>query len=173
MAADTFTTSVQALQITIATSLIFIGGLSSCLSLWIMPLTARLAPRPACAQFTQTVTWGFRYLQPSSQLLAISLLATTLLTSQLPDPAHAHAWKTWAAALAALVPVAPYEVYAIFPLNARVRQIGEDLEGEKEREGKDVEEELKGLFGSWKVWNWGRVVMPVAAGMIGWWGVVR
>lgn len=223
MSPDTFTTLVQALQITVATSLIFLSGthilqnrplsslqidpyhwphpaqgslprqrrlglshfrtlglsqssllthpgLSSCLSLWLIPLTTRLPPAQACTQFTQTVTWGFQYLQPSSRILGALLLATTILTASLPDAEDAEKWKSWAVALAVLVPVAAYEVYCIFPINDRVKEIGESIVGAG---GKGVERELEGLFGKWKGRNWGRVGMPLVAGVVGWMGVVR
>jgi hypothetical protein len=235
MDASTFTTLVQALQITVATSLIFLGGtccsqyslsrhykailschlspsprfkpsrfkldetralalshswaqpratlraaifrlhtltqpgLSSCLSLWVIPLASLLPAQQACRQFTQTVTWGFQYLQPSSRILGVSLLLTTLLTFQLPGE-ESETWKTWATALAILVPVAPYEVYFIFPINDRVKEIGRELStGEEE---KSVKKELDALLRTWKIRNWGRVLAPLVAGVVGWMGVV-
>ncbi|KAJ4991592.1 hypothetical protein SVAN01_02973 [Stagonosporopsis vannaccii] len=171
MTTDTFTFLVQTLQITVATSLIFLGGLSSCLSLWVLPLTALLPTKQACAQFTQTVTWGFQYLQPASRTLALLLLLTTALTARLPLPLHAEAWKTWAVALAILVPVAPYEVYWIFPINDRVKEIGKEVE--EGRDGERAGRELRGLFELWRLRNYGRVGIPLLAGLVGWMGVVR
>jgi Na+/melibiose symporter-like transporter len=110
-------------------------------------------------------------LQPSSRILAASLLLTTVLTTYLPDPEHAEAWKIWAVALGILVPVAPYEVYCIFPINDRVKEIGESLE--KGREEKGMKKELEELFGKWIFRNYGRVGIPVVAGVVGWLGVVR
>ncbi|KAH6621975.1 hypothetical protein C7974DRAFT_214216 [Boeremia exigua] len=171
METETFATLVQVLQITVATSLIFIGGLSSCLSLWVLPLTKLLPPALACAQFIQTVTWGLQYLQPSSRILGISLLTTALLTSYLPDPAQAEQWKTWAVALAILAPVAPYEVYCIFPINDRVSEIREEVErGANEEKAK---KELKALFSKWQFRNYGRVGIPLVAGIVGWYGITR
>ncbi|KAF9697653.1 hypothetical protein EKO04_004190 [Ascochyta lentis] len=171
MTTETVTILVQALQITVATSLIFIGGLSSCLSLWIMPLTTLLPPHLAASQFTQTVTWGSQYLQPTSRLLAASLLLTTLLTYCLPTPEHAAAWPYWAAALAVLLPVAPYEVIFIFPINERVQAIAGALEGGGDEKG--AKRELVVLLQQWRVRNYGRVGMPVVAGVVAWCGVVR
>ena len=45
------------------------------------------------------------------------------LTAQHPDPAVAARWPYWAACLAILVPVAPYEIFAIFPVNDQVKEI--------------------------------------------------
>lgn len=149
-----------------------------------LPLTSLLPAHHACAQFLRTVTWGKTYLQPTSRLLAFLLLATSFATSRLRDPAQARLWTKWALALAVLLPVAPYEVYFIFPINGRVREIwreeeeaerGPDGDGDAdgERERSRAEKELKGLFEKWRVRNYGRVVIPVVAGVVGWLGVVR
>jgi hypothetical protein len=192
---DTFTMLVQALQIAVATSLVFLGGmhchfglsdirvrfkkvhvltrsgLSSCLSLWVIPLTALLPPHLAAKQLTQTVAWGFQYLQPSSRILMFALIITPLLTWRLPDPVQAENWKLWATALAILVPVAPYEVYCIFPINDRVKEIGDELaKGSNEKQAK---QELQDLFKKWQFRNFGRVVIPLVAGVVGWLGVVK
>lgn len=84
---------------------------------------------------------------------------------------HAEKWKTWALALAVLVPVAPYEIYCIFPINDRVKEIqGEVGQGkDEERAGK----ELRRLFDMWRFRNYGRVGIPLVAGVVGWLGVVR
>lgn len=116
------------------------------------------------------MTWGFHYLQPSSRILGASLLLTTILTSQLAGE-EGEKWRLWAMALAILVPVAPYEVYFIFPINDRVKEIDDDINGRGASE--KVEKELKRLFRKWKVRNWGRVVMPLVAGVVGWLGVVK
>ncbi|KAF3007597.1 hypothetical protein E8E13_007763 [Curvularia kusanoi] len=171
MDSTTFTALVRGLQMGVATSLIFLGGLSSCLSLWVLPLTALLPPRLACAQFTQTVTWGLHYLQPSSRLLAFLLLTTVFLTSRLPRPEDAEQWKTWALALVVLIPVAPYEVYWIFPINDRVKEIGSAVSGEGDE--KEAKGELQVLFRRWQKLNFGRVGLPLAAGIVGWMGVAR
>ncbi|KAF3041358.1 hypothetical protein E8E12_008231 [Didymella heteroderae] len=170
METDTFTTLVQVLQITTATSLIFLGGLSSCLSLWLIPLISLLPPAQACRQFTQTVTWGFQYLQPSSRILGASLLLTTVLTSRLADAEHAQRWKLWAVALGILVPVAPYEALCIFPINDSVKRMGEQVRSGADE--KRVAPELIRLLDRWRVRNYGRVVLPLVAGVVGWLGVV-
>ena len=193
MDADLFTTLVRTLQMTVATSLIFIGGephsfrchpshvspsarlinpgLSSCLSLWVMPLTLLLPPHLAVKQFNQTVLWGFRDLQPSSRILMFSLITTVFLTLRLPDPAQAEQWKTWALAVGIMVPVAPYEVYCIFPINDRVKEIGQDIE--KRRDENRFKRELGELFTKWQFRNCVRVGLPLVAGFVGWLAVSR
>ena len=75
--------------------------------------------------------------------------------------------------MAVLVPVAPYEVCCLFPVNGRVREIGVEIEKRRGKaDEKEVKRELGELFGKWKVRNWGRVGLPVVAGVVGWLGVV-
>ena len=93
--------------------------------------------------------------------------------SQHPNPAVAAKWRYWAACIAILVPVAPYEILAIFPTNDRISEIGARLEakggGSTDEEG---EEELRGLMKKWAMRNLGRVVLPLAASVVGLWSVV-
>ena len=147
-------------------SLIFNPGLSSCLSLWVVPLTALLPPKLLARQFKQTFTWGGQYLLPSSRALGASLLLTTILTSRLPDSAEAEKWKNWAGLFCTLITVAPYEIYFIFPINDRVEEIGEELEkGVKVEE--EVKKELKDLLAKWQFRNFGRVALPTLVGVGG------
>ncbi|KAF2832487.1 hypothetical protein CC86DRAFT_279941 [Ophiobolus disseminans] len=172
MDSSTFTTLVQALQVTVVTSLIFIGGLSSCLSLWVVPLTARLPPKLLTKQFKQTFVWGGQYLLPSSRALGAFLLLTTILTSRLPDPAEAEKWRNWAVLFCTLITIAPYEIYLIFPINDRVAEIGEELEKGAKEEG-EVKKELKELLAKWQFRNFGRVAMPVFVGVAGMVNIIK
>jgi hypothetical protein len=147
-------------------------GLSSCLSLWVVPLTAQLPPRLLCKHFTQTFTWGGQYLLPSSRFLGASLLLTTILTSRLSDPVEAEKWKTWAALFVMLVTIAPYEIYLIFPINDRVEEIGVMMEREMEKEV-EQKRELWGLLKQWQFRNFGRVGMPVLVGVLGMMNLVK
>jgi hypothetical protein len=137
-----------------------------------MPLTKLLPPPLAAAQFQQTFTWGKQYLQPSSRILGALLLLTTFLTSRLSDPAQAAKWRDWALCLGILAPVAPYEVYTIFHLNDRVEEIGDEV-----RRGVGSEAERKAelgvLLGKWQVRNFGRVAIPLCAGLVGLWSMIK
>ena len=71
-----------------------------------------------------------------------SLITTVFLTLRLPDPAQAEQWKTWALAVGIMVPVAPYEVYCIFPINDRVKEMIKILRNVEMRT------DLRGSWGS-------------------------
>jgi hypothetical protein len=75
-------------------------------------------------------------------------------------------WTTWAWLFVALVVIAPYEIYCIFPINDRVKEIGRELESGVRTED-DVKGELRGLLGRWRVRNWGRILGPAAVGVLG------
>ena len=100
-----------------------------------------------------------------------SLIATVFLTRWLDDPAQAEQWKTWALALVILVPVALYEIYCIFPINDRVKEIGEDIK--KHGDENRFKKELGELFAEWQFRNYVRVGLPLVAGFVGWLGVVK
>lgn len=190
MDAETFTKLVYGLQVTVVTSCIFIGGttlykimehiselnlhqgLSSCLSLWVVPLTKVLPPKLAVKQFKQTFTWGGQYLLPSSRMLGASLLLTTYLTSRLPKPAQAAKWRAWAACFGTLITVAPYEIYYIFPINDRVEEIGEEIESGARNE-EEQKRELQELLGKWQFRNFGRVGLPAFVGVAAMMNIIR
>ncbi len=125
------------------------------------------------AQFSDMIAKGGRYLQPSSRILALSLATLTWLVARHPNPAVAGTWQYYAAAVALLVPVAPYEIWAIFPFNDRIKEIGANM-GEKRGEAlsKKDEKELRGLLRQWQLRNIGRVIMPLAAALVLLWNVV-
>jgi hypothetical protein len=136
-----------------------------------MPLTAKLPPKLAARQFQQTYTWGGKYLQPSSRILGASLLLTTILTSYLPDAVEAEKWKIWAALLCVLIPVSPYEIYAIFWINDRVDEIVEELDqGKVEEENRKTE--IRELLGKWAFRNYGRAGFPFVVGVLAMMNVV-
>lgn len=131
-----------------------------------IPLTAQLPPKLLCKQFTQTFTWGEQYLLPSSRLLGGSFLVTTVLTSQLHRTSDAEIWKTWAVLFCVLFTIAPYEIYLIFPINDRVKEIGQAMDKEVGREA-ELKKELQGLLSKWQFRNFGRVLTPAIVGLIG------
>lgn len=148
----------------------FPTGVSSTLSLWIIPLSLHLPPHLAAAQFTRTITWGLQYLLPASRILAVLLCTTTILTSQLASPFEAQKWRIWALYMCSFATIAPYEIYLIFPINDRVAEIGRVL-GKYEQDNEEVVEmhgkELHELLKKWQARNFGRVIMPVLVGVAG------
>lgn len=140
-------------------------GVAIALSGWVVPLL--LLPstpsRTITDQFEEIIRRGYRYLQPSSQLLAVALLATTALTYYHPDQDLAAEWKWYAAAALVLVQVAWYEVVLIFPINDQVIAMGDKLEGDdiwlEEREHAKLHE----LIRSWRRWHFGRIAAPFVA----------
>ncbi|KAF1949518.1 hypothetical protein CC80DRAFT_540214 [Byssothecium circinans] len=156
---------VHTLQTIVPVSLIFLSGVSACLSLWVMPLTQLLPPKQAARQSFQTVVWGGQYLQSSARALAASLLITTVLTSQLADPKESAKWKTWAFCTVLLPLVAPYEIKLIFPLNDRIDDLGRKMEAGEELDAVE-RRELTQCFKSWGHLNYGRVALPLVSGVV-------
>jgi hypothetical protein len=139
-----------------------------------MPLLMRAPPKVAAQQFCTAVKWGMQYLQTSSRTLGASLLITVFLVSRLQDSTEAQEWKTWAAALAILIPVAPYEIYAIFPINDRINEIRLELEGKTAEDFSTAQKaELGALLTKWQWRNWGRVACPLVVGLVGLTSITR
>jgi hypothetical protein len=106
-------------------------------------------------------------------MLAFLLLTTTVLTARLPDAAEAAQWKRWAACLGILLPVAPYEVLFIFWINDRIAAMEANWTKDGNAEVKAEEKrELGALLDLWKSRNWGRVLLPLATGVVGLLGIV-
>lgn len=72
--------------------------------------------------------------------------------------------------LGSLVPVAPYEVYASFSINERNKKVGAGLS--RSGDEKKWRKELGVFFDKWKVSNYGHVLIPLIADVVGWSGVV-
>lgn len=67
-----------------------------------------------------------------------------------------------------LIPLAPYEIYFIFPSNRRIDEIGEKLKTREKDELLEGErEEIDGLFTKWQWRNGVRFTVPVVAAVIG------
>ncbi|KAF2424444.1 hypothetical protein EJ08DRAFT_566817, partial [Tothia fuscella] len=147
-----------------------LGGLSCCLSCWIIPLlrkSSSRSPRSAKAQFELVIEKGFRYLQSSSRILGLALASLTYLTYKSPN-ARIHAqWRFWATALGILLPLAPYEIYFIFPTNCRIIDIGKELRNrEKDELDGGGSEEFESLLTKWQWRNGVRFVIPIMAAVI-------
>lgn len=65
-----------------------------------------------------------------------------------------------------LFTIAPYEIYLIFPINDRVKEIGQEMDKEIGREA-ELKKELQGLLSKWQFRNFGRVLTPAIVGLIG------
>ncbi|KAG7004376.1 hypothetical protein G7Y79_00026g059600 [Physcia stellaris] len=163
-------TTHQTLHLATIIGFAFVGGISTCLSIWIMPLLQHASPLARIAQFNSTVHKGGQYLQPSSRVLSACLLTLTVL-EYLADGWGARCWA-YACTLLVVLPVAPYEVCCIFWINDRVAEVGRELKAGNEikEKGDDgsqsaVEEELEELIGMWRRRNWGRAGPALAAGV--------
>lgn len=159
----------QILGLTTITSLSALGGLSCCLSTWIIPLLRKSSsPSSAIAQFELTIQKGFRYLQPSSRILGAALASLTYLTHKSADAGIHAQWRFWATALAILLPVAPYEVYFIFPTNHHISDLGKKVRsGEKDELNGEQREEFEALLTKWQWRNGVRFATPILAAVIG------
>ncbi|KAF2759871.1 hypothetical protein EJ05DRAFT_312374 [Pseudovirgaria hyperparasitica] len=152
------------LQATTITSLSIISGVSICLTAWVIPVirTAREA-QTQTTQFSLTIEKGWKYLHHFSQLQGASLATITYLVSQHPNPAIAAKWRIWAAALGIVAFAWPFERIAIFPVNDRVGEIGEEVKkGDEGRVG-----EVDGLLKEWGVKNVFRAALPLSAAVTG------
>lgn len=109
---------------------------------------------------------GGRYLQTTGRTQAVIILTLALLLRQHPDPSIAKRWKIYATALAALVPVAPFEIISIFPTNDRITELGHQLEKGVDNFEDERSAELDRLLVSWQKWHTGRIMIPLTAGVV-------
>lgn len=138
-------------------------GIAFSLSAWVTPLL--LLPsnpsRSTIDQFNATIARGAKYLQPSSRVSGFLFLSLTLLISQHPDPDVAWKWKLYGAAFLAVMQVAWYEVYFIFPINDTIKAIGEAMARSGEQELSEAEQKrLRELVLKWERRHRWRIVMP-------------
>lgn len=163
------------LQIFSIIALAFLGGLSCCLSTWIIPLLRKSSsPTSAIDQFELMIEKGFLYLQTSSRLLAVTLFGLSCLTYINSNPTVQCRWRFWALALGILIPLAPYEIYFIFPSNYKITDLGRRLKAEKRDELRPEEKrELDNLLTKWQWRNGVRFTTPTIAAIIGLYGLLR
>lgn len=138
-------------------------GLASCLSLWVIPiaLLPENSTQSIVAQFNETIHRGAKFLQPSSRLLTVALVLLTILTSRHPDAAIASRWRYQAGAGIVVAQTAWYERVYIFPINDQVKAIGEKPKFE------DADRmRLISLLRRWQRLHWGRVLLPLASGIL-------
>lgn len=175
---------LQAFRITTISSMLFISGslwssvpapsaqlnmlgLSFCLSTWVIPNILMVPPHLQTRQFTATVTKGARYLMRASRTMMVSLLLNTWLTAIHPDPLVSADWTTWATMCCVLFAAAPYEIYFIFPINDAVMSLNRQVEKDKRALSNDQETELANNLNRWAFRNYGRVALPLIAGILG------
>ena len=167
-------TFLKSLQMTNIVALTNMSGISVCLYAWIIPILLVSHPtRTTIKQFNIMIHKGLTYLLPSSRVMSISLASTAYLLSQSPNPEVAAKWRYWAIVLVILVPIAPYEMLAIFPINQKIAEIGERVEKDgSDRLSEAETEEVKGLIRKWQKRHIGRMLLPFAASLIGFWTVI-
>lgn len=141
-------------------------GIAFSLSAWVTPAILRRenTSKSAIAQFSETIDRGMRYLQPSGRLVGLLMLLVTVLTSQHPDPAEAWKWKLYGAAFLAVIQVALWEVYFIFPINDTITAMGARFEGNEEQSLPEAEQKrLVELLLQWEFRHRVRIAMPFVA----------
>lgn len=149
-----------------AAELTSFAGVSTCLSVWIMHLLEFAPPRVKVAQFNLTIGKGSRYLQPASRVLAVSIMTLLYLAYVTPSSGWGFKCTVYAIALVMLVPVAPYEIYLIFPINDRVAELGTKMEKEGTDDNEAIDKELIMLLRKWRFRNWGRAGPCLATGIL-------
>lgn len=148
-------------------SLLFIAGLSFCLSVWVIPNAFLVPPALQLQQFTETFTKGSKFLLPSGRLIMASLLSRTLLTIYHPDPVISKGWTIWALMSGIMILAAPFEILTIFPINDRASKLKRQVEKDRKPLSHAQEMEVSRLMTLWASRNFGRVILPLVAGLIG------
>src|SRR5689334_12649204 len=88
---------IDILGIGTITVLSSLGGLSCCLSTWIIPMLQRsTSPISAINHFELMIEKGFRYLQTSSRCLAVALASLTYLTYVSSESTIHSQFQCWA-----------------------------------------------------------------------------
>ena len=129
--------------------------------------------RSTIAQFNETIRCGGKFLQPISRILAISLGLLALLSSRHPDATISARWKYYVAAGVVVAQTAWYEVVYIFPINDEVSAMGRVLEKNRETNLSDVDQiKLVSLLRKWQRLHWGRILLPLLSGIIGFMAVL-
>lgn len=87
--------------------------------------------------------------------------------SRHPDAIVAKRWRWYASSLAVLISFAPFEIYAIFPLNDRIEEIGLRLRntGEQDTDEK-TQAELVLLLKKWQARNVARAMLVLTSALI-------
>ena len=134
-----------------------------------MPLLSLAPPKARIQQFNLTVSNGARYLQPCSRTLPIVLAALCYIIY-----ARLSGWTfqdrqclLYTMALSLLLPIGVIEINLIFPVNDRVAELGETLDGDASTENDAaVDKELTALFDKWQLRNWARAGPALSASVL-------
>lgn len=103
------------------------------------------------AQFDETASRGFAFLQPLSRFMMASLVFLAAATAQLPNAEEASKWKYYLVGSIVLIQAAWYEIVFIFPINDEIKAQGEGLkEVGKEDLSKGEHEKLEDLLRKWQ-----------------------
>ncbi|KAK3658019.1 hypothetical protein LTR56_000773 [Elasticomyces elasticus] len=158
-------TVFQCVQIAFTLALAFLSGLSSCFTLWAIPLLQlpRVPPHAKAVEFVHIFTLGGRYLQPTSRLLG----ASTVMLTAWSYAQDNGLWRYYLLCFGLLAPIAPWEMYMIFPINDRVAEMDRRME----QDGSNVlsaaeKNELGGLLSRWAKVHSFRFVMPALAAVV-------
>jgi len=144
------------------------------LYVWVIPVIL-IAPdtKTKIAQFNLVIEMGARYLQPSSRTLGALFASLAVLFYCHPDPMIASRWRDYAMAMGALVSTAPYEIYAVFPTNDKIGNMGQDLKITQAADfGDKRDKEVDELLKKWRKRHIGRIVAPFGALLVSIWTVV-
>lgn len=110
---------------------------------------------------------------PTSRILSASLASLTLLFYQNPNPTVATRWRYYGLAMACLVPAIPWEIFAIFPTNDRMKEIGEGFNSPGTAgSGKGENAEVDALLVKWQRRHVVRILAPAGALLTVLWEVV-
>ena len=73
-------------------------------------------------------------------------------------------WKHYLAAISVMVPVGPWEIFLIFPVNDEIKEVGEKLKADKKNDfGDGRDADVERLFDEWLKWHTARWVAPTVA----------
>ncbi|KAG8630877.1 hypothetical protein KVT40_000017 [Elsinoe batatas] len=164
--------AVYPLSLIAVTALGVLTGLALSLYAWAVPIILEARSTHTIAtQFCLMVGRGAAYLQPASRVLGASLASLAVLSYTQPDPIQSAKWSYWAAALACVLPVAPYEIILIFPINDEILEMRNEMDDRRSKglandDGKR-DKYIREQIYKWRRRHVGRIVMPFAAFCIG------
>ncbi|KAF2223756.1 hypothetical protein BDZ85DRAFT_281666 [Elsinoe ampelina] len=147
-------------------------GLALSLYAWAVPVILEAQSAHTIAtQFCLMVGKGAAYLQPTSRILGASLASLAVLSYTHPDPIQSAKWSYWAVALACVLPIAPYEVSLIFPINDEILEMRNEMDDRRSaglaNDDKKCDKYIREQIYKWRRRHVGRIVMPFAAFCLG------
>lgn len=97
----------------------------------------------------------------------VALAINACLTAFHPDSKVSADWPLWAMISGILILAAPYEIYAIFPINDRAKELRRQIEKDRQPLTPSQETEIQSLLSKWAFRNLGRAFLPLVAGLLG------